>query len=520
MPKLPPFALGEEGLSRPKHSLFYLLAFFLLFAAPLFAIHLPLLDLPYFWDEHGQFIPTALDLLRHGWWVARSTVPNVHPPGVEVYLVLWYKLLGYSIPVTRLAMLTLAACGLLLTFLLGVELGSPGTGAPALWPPLLLLATPLFYTQSFMAQLDMPAMVFTLVVLLLFLQDKYAAAAGASTLLVLFKETALITPFVLFLILLGRREWRRALYFAAPAICLVLWLWLLHGATGYWLGNPDFERYNVSYSLNPVRMAMCFARRIYYLFFAEFRFIATFVIVVVFRRVGSFKQRKWRITFAVFAANVIFVSILGGAELERYLLPVLPIFYIAFASALSTLPKRMALSATAVLAAGLAANLFWNPPYPFAYENNYAMVDFVRLQQTAAQFAERHLANVTVATAWPYSAALKSADFGFVTRKLKVVETNDFHVSSIEAIPPTRYDALITYSRTWAPENGVISVSPIRRFLARFYDWQPSITPEQCAALGLHPEVSWTRRGQVITIYTKSNKRTSRRTLLADERPF
>src|SRR3954471_21375059 len=100
----------------------YLAVFLLLFAIPLFAIQLQLLTLPFFWDEHGQFIPTALDLLRSGTWVAHSTTPNVHPPAVEAYLVVWYKLLGFSIPVTRVAMLVLAGWGLLVTFLLTLEL--------------------------------------------------------------------------------------------------------------------------------------------------------------------------------------------------------------------------------------------------------------------------------------------------------------------------------------------------------------------------------------------------------------
>ena len=60
MPKLPPFALAAPTkTARP----YYLAIFFVVFAAPLFLIHLPLLGLPFFWDEQGQFIPTALDLL-------------------------------------------------------------------------------------------------------------------------------------------------------------------------------------------------------------------------------------------------------------------------------------------------------------------------------------------------------------------------------------------------------------------------------------------------------------------------
>lgn len=111
--------LFERQVQNPTLRYLFLYALFVL---TLLAIHFPLLNLPYFWDEHGQFIPTALDLLRDGSWVAHSTLPNVHPPGVEAYLVVWYKIFGYSIPITRIAMLFLAALGVLATYLLAIEL--------------------------------------------------------------------------------------------------------------------------------------------------------------------------------------------------------------------------------------------------------------------------------------------------------------------------------------------------------------------------------------------------------------
>lgn len=501
MPKLPPFALAD---ARPtKKRPYYLGIFFLIFAAPLFAIHVPLLGLPFFWDEHGQFIPTALDLLRSGAWIAHSTIPNVHPPGVEAYLVLWYKLFGYSIPVTRAAMLLLASLGLLLTFLLAIELSKNTSGAPAFLPPLLLLASPLFYTQSMMAQLDMPAMVFTLFALLLFLKKRYAEAAAASVVLVLLKETGIVAPFVFFVALAWRKQWKQAAYFAAPAIALAAWLAVLHQGTGYWLGNPGFAHYNVGYSLNPVRMAMSFARRIYYLFFAEFRWIGTAVLLFALRRAEALRSAEWRITVAVAAANIVLVSVFGGAELERYLLPVLPLFYIAVSVGLTYLPRWANISATAALATGLIVSLFWNPPYPFPYENNYAMVDFVRLQKSAAVFAERNYPDQKIATAWPYTAALEDPDYGFVHGRLNVLETSDFHASSIESLAPGSFNVLITYTRTWAPENGVIGIGPVRKFLSRFYEWEPDITADQCARLGLMPVAKWQLHGQAITIYAR-----------------
>lgn len=499
MPRLPPFAPATPGQRRNRG--LHLLLFFAFFAAPLFAIHLPFLDLPFFWDEQGQFIPTALDIFRHGWWIAHSTIPNVHPPGVEAYLALWFKVFGFSIPITRVAMLVFAAAGLLVTFLLAIELSRGARGAPAFLPPLLLIASPLFFTQSMMAQLDMPAMVFTLLALLLFLKRQYGLAALASVVLVLLKETGIVAPFVFFVVLALQKQWRRAALFAVPAIALLAWLVALHRATGYWLGNPGFAHYNVGYSLNPVRMALSFSRRIYYLFFAEFRWIGTIALVYAVRRHAAFREPAWRVTIAVAVLTLVLVSVLGGAELERYLLPVLPIFYIAVAVSFTFFRRWLTVSATAALAAGLVVSLFWNPPYPFPYENNLAMVDFVRLEQTAADFAQQHLQKHIIATAWPLSGALGDPDYGYVQQGLKVIEVPNFHAASIRALPRDRYDALITYTRTWAPDEGIVAIPIVRWFLIRYYDWQPGITPEDCWELGLGEARSWQRHGLQMTIY-------------------
>src|SRR5689334_12135280 len=133
--KLPPQRrTTSPSPSSPRRSeFFHLFIFFVLFTVPLIAMHASLLNLPYSWDEHGQFIPTALDLLRSGSWIAHSTLPNIHPPGMEAYLVLWYKVFGYSIVITRIAMLMVAGLGLLLIFLLSLELSRGLPGMPAFY---------------------------------------------------------------------------------------------------------------------------------------------------------------------------------------------------------------------------------------------------------------------------------------------------------------------------------------------------------------------------------------------------
>src|SRR5437868_2332565 len=134
-PRRPPVRLRSYILA------FGLTALFLILA------HGPLLELPFYWDEAGQFVPASLDLFRAGSWIPSSTAPNVHPPGVMAYLALWWSGFGYSIVITRIAMLLVAALGAVTTFLLGIELSRGATGTPGFAAIVLLCVSPLFFAQ-------------------------------------------------------------------------------------------------------------------------------------------------------------------------------------------------------------------------------------------------------------------------------------------------------------------------------------------------------------------------------------
>src|SRR5580658_1921991 len=108
----------------------YLLAFAFI-AVFLILAHGPLLTLPFFWDEAGQFIPAALDIFRQNAWIPVSTVPNIHPPGLMAFLAFVWHFIGFSILSTRIAMLLVAAAGALASFLHAIELGRDSPGAPA-----------------------------------------------------------------------------------------------------------------------------------------------------------------------------------------------------------------------------------------------------------------------------------------------------------------------------------------------------------------------------------------------------
>src|SRR5271169_378503 len=90
----------------------YRFAYALLFTF-LFVTHLPLLRLPYFWDEAGYFIPAAHDLLLTGSLVPHTTLSNAHPPLVMIWLAFWWKFSAFTPAVTRTSMLLVAALALL-----------------------------------------------------------------------------------------------------------------------------------------------------------------------------------------------------------------------------------------------------------------------------------------------------------------------------------------------------------------------------------------------------------------------
>ena len=188
-------------------------------------------------------------------------------------------------------MLLLAALAVLIAFLLAIELCRNVRGAPAFVAVFLLCVSPLFFAQAMLAQLDMPAMLFTGLALLLFLQDKTLPAALACTALVLVKETGVLAPLVFGGWLLYERRAREAAWFLLPSAVLGAWVALLALHTGHLLGNSEFARYNLYYPLHPVRLAFALGRRLYYLFVQDFAWVGTIAIGLGWRRGCSLLAR-------------------------------------------------------------------------------------------------------------------------------------------------------------------------------------------------------------------------------------
>lgn len=480
-------------------------AFYAIFFIALLGLHSPVLSLPYFWDELGQFIPAALDIFQLGAWVPKTTLPNVHPPGVMAYLAGVWSIFGYSITATRIAMLSIAALGVLATFLVTIELCRPLPGSPAFVAPALLLASPLFWAQSVMAQLDMPAMTLSCLAIWLFFRKELTLCIACCTALVLAKETGLVVPFAFACFLLRKREFARAAAFVIPVVALVSWLVMLHHATGHWLGNQEFTHYNIAFQLHPVRLPLTFVRRLFYLFVDNLHIAGTLVIIHALRRRRDlFQNENWALILTIVVLHVIVVTVLGGAALERYLMPVIPLYYAAVAAALTTLGRITRLAVVVAMLTGLFAGVLLNSPLAYPFENNAAFVSFVRLQQHAAEYIQTELPGRTVTSAWPFPDALRRPEFGYVSHPIAVRGIENFNSETVFHLAD-RVDVLVLYSRTWEPKWGALRSDWVVDFLTKYYYYQPQVTSDEIRiVLGMTPVARWEENGQWIEVFTRT----------------
>ncbi len=495
-PPAPPRAARGTGL-----------VFLAVFALLVVLIHVPFLDLPFHWDEVGQFVPASLDLFQNGRWVPHMVTPNVHPPGLMAYLALVWRIFGFSIVGTRLAMLAAAAVAVWLTFLLAVELAREVGGAPAFSAVILLMVSPLFYTQAMLAQLDMPALLFTAAALLLFLRGRFRTAALACTALGMVKETGLVVALVLAAWLILERRRREAAWFLLPLAAVAGWLLVLYRGTGHLLGSSAFTDYNLLFPLHPVRIAIALARRCLAIFVENFHWIGWIAVALAWRRTNVFHSRGWRIAATLAVAQVLAVTVLGGATLERYLLPVLPLIYIAFAVAWAAQPSLATRAGQLALVVGLVVCLFWNPPYPHPYENNLALVDFVRLHQSAAEFVERSYPGQRITTAWPLSIELRRPTCGYVKRRMAVQEVPGFQPADLASLDPASVGVFVLYSRDWDAGWDLRRAPLIAPLMKRFYGYQPQIAPPELERrFGLKLAARWSERGQWIAVYERAEQ--------------
>jgi Dolichyl-phosphate-mannose-protein mannosyltransferase len=553
------------------------LVFAVIFVA-IFLLHAPLLQLPYFWDEAGYYVPAARDILLNTSFIPRSTVSNAHPPLVLAWVALWWKCFGYAPLVARSAMLVVAAFSLTGLFRLteraaNKEVAIAATVCTALYP--------VFFAQSTLVQIDLAAAGLTFWGLHAYLDDHQSkgrpvAVAIWFSLAALAKETAILAPLALaaWQLLLcaprfagfgwrsassaaesirgraalqgreNRNEFlgasapasktttaRRIVVLLVPIFPLTLWYAYHYARTGYVFGNPEFFRYNVASTLNPLRFLLALILRLWQTFGYMHLWLLTAAMLLALRlppltdHVGtaapgcpversSTPTARERIAIPVqlvfaivIAAYIIAMALIGGAELARYMLPAVPLVIIL---AVSTLRRRLRhwTIAIAVVALFFIAGWFWNPPYGFSPEDNLAYRDFIRLHENAEQYLEARYPMARVLTAWPASGELTSPWLGYVTRPMQVVQIENFSLDEILSAADfnrdatRQFDVALVFSTKYDPPHPWLERwKKWAELNMRFFGYHRDLPPAAAAQiLGGRIVYAEERKGQWIAV--------------------
>ncbi len=484
---------------------------FPLFFVLVYLSHITLLRLPYFWDEGGYYIPAAWDFFRTGTLIPQTTMTNAHPPLPSILLAAWWHISGYVVSGTRTLVCMVTATALLAVFKLA---RTYTTNAVAAVTVLLTAIYPIWFAQSTLAHADIFAAAFTLWGLALYFDpnsENQILTAAMFSFAALSKETAIVTPAalalweaVLFLCDTPHRrthaKWIAALL--APILPLAGWYAYHFHKTGFVFGNPEFLRYNATANLDAYRIRLSLWHRLLHLFTHMNMWVpVACTIAILFIPVPKDKSRwplpkRTVLTIAiVLTANWIAFSVLGGALLTRYLLPMFPLILLLCVSTWSS-RLRQWWPIAALSAAALLAGIWINPPYAFAPEDNLTYRDMIVLHQQAIHLIEHRYPQATVLTAWPATAELARPELGYTRTPIKVTPIENFAIDQIQkaAADPGSYDTALIFSTKWEPAANQLNLGkPNESADTKYFDFHHDLSLTEAAAL-LHGEVIWQER--------------------------
>ena len=502
-------------------------AFAAIFAA-LWLAHLPWLRLPFFWDEAGYFIPAARDILLTGDPIPTTTLSNAHPPLVMFYLAAVWRLTGtapnaLNPMLTRSAMLVVAALGLTALWLIARRLTDRATAFCAV---LLTALSPTVFTQSQMTQLDIAAFCLLLWTLYAHLFGYRWQAVLFAALAALAKETTVAVTLTLFgfdllttivqryrpqlasRLQLPRRTVAQAMAYLLALVPIIGWYAYHHHRTGHIFGNPDYLRYNVGATLNPLRIFLSAVMRLWHALGYMNLFVLTFSAAAVWwsarhenaNAAASAEDNSpftpaIRLLFALLIlAQAAEFSVVGGALLARYMIPAIPLVVLISVDVIRRRAPGWPLWIAGCAVAFVAA-LFLNPPWFISPEDNLTWTDYVRMHQQAAQLVEQRYPQSHILTAWTASDELTRPFLGYVQRPLTVISQENFSAEEVlrAAQQPESFDVVVAFSTKYQPPRSLFQRIPgYTRIQTRYFDFHQDLPPATIARL-LHGRIVWQR---------------------------
>jgi len=183
--------------------------------------------------------------------------------------------------------------------------------------------------------------------------------------------------------------------------------------------------------------------------------------------------------YLLLLVNALLFSVLGGALLTRYLLPMYPLVLLAAVTAIfRRVPYWQGLTLFSAAAFGLG--LFINPFYGFAPEDNLTYAHVIRLHQAGIAQLNQRYPGATVLSAWPMTDELTRPELGYLKQPYDVYVLADFSAVQIAraTAAPDKYTAALVFSTKYDPppllsKLGLKSEAVDERFFGLHHDLPP-----------------------------------------------
>ncbi len=399
---------------------------FLFFLLVVFIAKFSTLNTPYYWDEMGWIRAahwlSQVNLLRSIPGFHPSTTFWGHPPALHLSLASLYKLFGESVWLSHLLILCFSFLGAYFTYLLGTFLYGRKVG---IFSALFLFFSAIYFAQSGMFLGDIPVTALGVMSIHFALRKKYIPYLLCAVYMVMIKETAIAILFSLLIYSFltdghrSKNAFREILKYGLPLLVIAAFSILQKFTTGKFCCIYPFKFQ--LFELQPNLVIHQVFEISKWLFFYQYRYIFTFLIVLNFIINKAHKSQKELLLF-------LLIFILSGYSfsflyfLPRYLLPTLPYFYIMGAWSLIELIKSKRLQT--VMGTAITAVLIYSLSGTVLQGNNewdMKYLEIVKIHKTMCQYIEEEFPNARVLTTFPHTQQLRRPYLGYVKKPVKVV---------------------------------------------------------------------------------------------------
>jgi hypothetical protein len=391
-------------------------------------------NLPFYWDTSAFLTSTAKDIARgksmFSYMVKGTDYP--HTFLLPFLLSLIFRFTDQTIFYTHLFSTICSFSFLITIYYLSRQFIDKYSSKLLI---LLFLFNPLFIAQTGIVYFEIIATALRLITIYFLFKKKYY-------LVLVFSLLAFLTRFengpILIIAFLAYGLLYKNKKIITPLISLItiniFWFFYHKIATGWWFYSP--LRYFEEDSIETAR------RMIHYLFISQGRYIASIILGLGFLffliRKKTIKKeitKKWSILLVATLPTVLIIIKLGYF-LPRYLIPILPIYYLAIFFFINKSIKKkrvIILSTILTILIIFTQNQKKYDCYSSNLEDCFSLFRLLDAKKEASQFIEKNYSQKPIILDFPEDSELTSPSFGFITHKLPTVNFKEVNLNQLQS---------------------------------------------------------------------------------------